>query len=216
MRKLLRVADEHIFGFLRGQYIGALDQALLGCNTLLDVGCGSSSPVRLLKRRPERITGLDAFAPSVEKSKALGIHDDYMVAPIAKLGVAFPPKHFDAVVALDVLEHLRKPEGLKLLTDMERLARKRVVVFTTNGFVPQPAHSGNPFQEHVSGWSVEEFQALGFVTFGINGWKPLRGPMALPKLWPGPFWSRVSLLTQPFVVRRPSQAFQLLAVKTLP
>lgn len=216
MLERFATADEVLFGSLRKHYIRALDEVLVGCDSLLDVGCGSASPIRFLSRRLPHTTGLDAFAPAVESSRALGIHDDYAVSPLANLDSAFGAKTFDAVATLDVIEHLRKPDGHKLLADMERVARKRVIVFTTNGFVPQPAHSGNAFQEHLSGWSVEEFESLGFTVYGINGWKPLRGILAVPRFWPRSLWARISLLTQPAVYRRPSSAFQILAVKNLP
>ena len=49
---------------------------------------------------------------------------------------------------------------------MEKVARKKVIVFTPNGFVPQRPYDGNPFQEHLSGWSVDEIHELT----GIDPW----------------------------------------------
>jgi hypothetical protein len=48
------------------------------------------------------------------------------------------------------------------------------VVFTPNGFVHQLALQGNPYQVHLSGWTVAELRKIGFQVNGINGLKILR------------------------------------------
>ena len=94
-----------------------------------------------------------------------------MVRTIAQL---FADKRFDGCVALDVIEHLPKPDGLDLLQQMEALARKRVIFFTPNGFMPQRSRNGD-LQEHLSGWSVDDFEGLGYTVVGMCGPKTLRG-----------------------------------------
>ena len=73
---------------------------------------------------------------------------------------SFDSCSFDCVTALDVIEHIKKAEGLRLLEDMERIAKKRIVVFTPNGFLPQSVHNNNPLQIHKSGWKVKEMRNL--------------------------------------------------------
>src|SRR5262249_18496684 len=98
--------------------------------------------------------GVDAYEPAVEESRARGIHDEYRVADVRSIGELFDARSFDAVLAVDLIEHLEEADGLALLAAMERIARKRVVVFTPNGFLPQGAREGNPWQVHRSGWSA--------------------------------------------------------------
>ena len=79
------------------------------------------------------------------------------------------------MVCLDVIEHFEKPEALALIAGMERWARRKVVLATPNGFLPQRVYDDNPFQEHKCGFSVAELCALGYRVHGTGGPKPLRG-----------------------------------------
>jgi 2-polyprenyl-3-methyl-5-hydroxy-6-metoxy-1,4-benzoquinol methylase len=92
--------------------------------------------------------GVDAFEPSIEKSRAEGIHNEYVKADVLEIGARLEEKSFDCVVASDLIEHLSKEEGLQLLETMEKIARERGVVFTPNGFPPQGEYGGNALQIH--------------------------------------------------------------------
>jgi hypothetical protein len=85
------------------------------------------------------------------------------------LDKTFSPKSFDCVLALDLIEHLEKEEGFQLISMMEKIATKRVIIFTPNGLLPQQEFGGNRLQIHKSGWSVEEMREKGFRVIGILG-----------------------------------------------
>jgi SAM-dependent methyltransferase len=212
---LLRRLDRALFGEPFGRYYRALERACDGCESILDVGCGAESPVRFFSGRLRRSVGVDLHEPSLEASRRAGIHGEIVRAGVLEIEERFGPKSFDAVVALDVIEHLSKPEGLRLLAQMESLARRRVVVFTPNGFLPQGALEGNELQRHLSGWDTGEMRALGYEVLGMTGWRPLRGEEALPAWRPRFLWERLARWTEPFVRDRPQAAFQLLCVKRL-
>jgi hypothetical protein len=144
------------------------------------------------------------------------MHTEYQRLDIRDLGGSFAPRSFDAVIALDVIEHLQREEGEVLLSAMEVIASHLVAVFTPNGFLEQPPTPDNRHQEHVSGWTPHDFLARGYEVIGMNGWRPLRGPYASIRFRPERIWRRASLLSQRFVRSRPQQAFQLLAIKALP
>ncbi len=195
-------------------YPDELEKAICGsCRTVLDVGCGAGSPIRPFAARLERTVGVDSWEPSIERSRAKGIHSEYRLMDVREVHAAFGDGAFDGVLLLDVLEHLPESEGLALLADCERIARRRVVVFTPNGFLAQGDFHGNPHQAHVSGWSVPRLRDLGFDVVGMNGWKPLRTSHGAIAWRPEAFWRHVSRLTQPIVARNPERAFQLLCVK---
>lgn len=215
---LLRSADAALFGIPFAQYHRRLREVILAgesCQSLLDVGCGEKSPIHFFTGEIPRTVGVDAHGPSIETSRAAGVHSDYVQLDIRKIGERFEPRSFDCVVALDVIEHLPREEGLRLLDDMERIAAKRVVVFTPNGLLFQPPEPGNPHQEHVSGWTAEEMGARGYEVTGIAGWKPLRGPYVKPRWRPHWLWERIALLTEPPFEKRPATAFQILCVKQI-
>ena len=155
--------------------------------------------------------GVELFEPYLKESKKSGIHNQYIKADIRK--VELKPKSFDAVVLLDVLDHLTKEEGHELIRKMEKWARKKIIIFTPNGLVWQDGYDNNSLQEHKSGWSVEELEKFGFKVFGINVWKKLRGYKTSIKYKPTRSWSIISDLTQKITYYFPKFAFQLFAVK---
>lgn len=89
---------------------------------------------------------------------------------------------FDVVTAIDLIEHLSIAEGYKLLYEMERVARKSVLIYTPNGFVWQPPSTNNELNAHISGWTANELRRFGFTKIhGHVGLKLAVGPYAEPK-----------------------------------
>ncbi|MDW8465034.1 MAG: class I SAM-dependent methyltransferase [Chloroherpetonaceae bacterium] len=204
-----------IFRRLSREYFLRLEAEVLSAGTtLLDVGCGGSSPIRFFSHKLHYAVGVDAFLPAIEQSRAHKIHHEYRQMDVLALETAFPPQSFDVVVALDVIEHFEKADGYQLIASMERIARRKVIIFTPNGFQPQGDFNDNPYQLHRSGWTVKDMRALGYSVSGMSGYKPLRGAHSEVKWKPKLFWHRVSVLTQPLVRHIPHLAYQLFCVKT--
>jgi len=207
--------DETLFPDALRYFQRLLERELTGCESLLDVGCGSHSPIRAFSSRIPLTVGVDDHAPSIERSRAAGIHDRYERIDILHVAEAFEPDAFDAVIALDVIEHLEKPDGLRLLDALETVARRVVGVLTPNGYVAQGEYEENPGQVHLSGWTTEEFAERGYRVVGINGWRPLRGELALPRVKPDWLGWRLAKGSQRFVRDHPRRAFHLLALKDI-
>ena len=135
---------------------------------------------------------------------------------IMKIESRFSPKSFDYVLCSDVIEHLLKEDGRRLIKSMQLIARKKLIVYTPNGYFPQNEKEGNEYQIHRSGWTVPDMKEMGFDhMLGLHGLKILckRYPEPLFKPY---FVSRgLSSLTQPIVLRNPKLAFQLLCVKEI-
>jgi len=187
-----------------------LKNALANCDAVLDLGCGCNS---LLQHCNVSFSvGVELFEPYLQESRKKGIHSQYIKADIRK--IEFSPKSFDAVIAIDVLEHLTKEEGAELLGKMDHWSRKKIIIFTPNGYIWQGDYDHNPLQQHRSGWTVEELKRSGFAVFGINGWKRLRGYQGSIRYKPA-FMYGISDLTQKVTYRVPQLAFQILAIKTV-
>ena len=177
---------------------------------VLELGCGKNS---LLIRsgiiKNLRVTGVDIFEPYVELHNSDGLYESCIQADITKID--FKPDQFDAVVCMDVLEHITKDAGAKLLDKM-RIWGRNVIVTTPNGTVPGIPSDDNIYQEHQSGWTIKELKKHGYTVRGASGWKVLRKPDSqLRHLHPFVFWAGLSLLSTLAVYFLPSQAFHLQA-----
>ncbi len=192
-------------------FIHYLSKELEGCSSVLDLGCGRDSPLKYCS--VPFLVGVELFKPYLEESRRQKIHNEYIWGDIRK--IEFKENSFDCVVLLDVLEHLSKEEGKKLILKAEKIARKKAIIFTPNGFLPQNERDNNVFQEHKSGWTVKELKELGYIVRGINGFKPLRAEGAKIKFKPAGFFSILSDITQKATYYYPSLAFQLLGIKSM-
>ncbi|MFA5050714.1 MAG: methyltransferase domain-containing protein [Patescibacteria group bacterium] len=190
-------------------------EILSSCKTVLDLGCGQDSPIKSFSDRLEYSLGIDSFIPYIEQSKKQKIHSDYLISNVFDACQKIKDKSFDCVLALDLIEHLNKTDGLKLIKEMERIAKKKVIIFTPNGFLKQEIFDGNVWQTHLSGYSVKEMRNMGYKIFGISGLKLLRKEKGDIKFWPAAIWRKIASLTQIIVYYFPEIAFQILCVKNI-
>lgn len=195
-------------------YYKTLENHLKGCSSVLDVGCGSDSPLARIKKFFTS-HGIDAHKPSILKSKDKKIHDNYTVGNINDLKSHFKRKSFDAVIALDVIEHFPKKDSYKLISEMEKIAREKVILLTPNGFYPQDGYDSNPYQIHKSGWLSEDLRKLGYKVYGLRGIKYLRGDYATIKYKPWILWGAIAFISEPLLYLSPNLSYDLFAVKKI-
>ena len=187
-----------------------LRRTLRSCRSVLDVGCGSLSPLRTLP--VEMLVGVEGFKPALEEARAHATHDELLLGDVRNLRPLLGERRFDACVALDLIEHLPKEDGWQLLDDLEHLATQRVVIFTPNGFLPQTGHGD--LQEHLSGWTPREMRRRGYHVIGFYGHRSLRGEYHRLRGRPKIFWAAVSLVSQALIARhRPEKAAAIYCVK---
>jgi SAM-dependent methyltransferase len=193
----------------------ALREVLKTCQSVLDVGCGASLTMRQL--RLPHTTGIEGYEPAFVEARRRGTHDRLVLGDVRNLAAYFQPRQFDACVALDVIEHQTKADGLRLMEQMERIAARRVVFFTPNGFLPQGHAAPDDRQAHLSGWEAAEMERCGYRVVGLLGPKQLRGEGHVLKRRPALFWGLVSLAGHfLWTRRRAAQAAALLCYKTIP
>lgn len=115
------------------------------------------------------------------------LYDHIHVGDAARIVPMLP--RYDLVCMFDVIEHIPKPQGLRLIEAMRRHG-KRVLISTPATEMPQDAILGNPHERHVSFWTPEEIggtctpvgplilceldgiepRDVNFVTEGAPGW----------------------------------------------
>jgi hypothetical protein len=187
--------------------------ALSDCSSVLDIGCGPDSALSLFGFK--KLVGIEGYAPSVERAKQAHTHDEVLLGDVRQLPELFGDRRFDACVALDLIEHLEKPEGLRLIQNMEALATRKVLFLTPNGFLPQRHAEQSDLQEHLSGWTADEMRKLGYNVVGVLGPKQLRGEYHRLTRKPEAFWSIISLLSHFLYTRsKPEKAAAILCVKS--
>jgi SAM-dependent methyltransferase len=188
-----------------------LEAVLKDCRSVLDIGCGNNSPLRLINNKNKYFVGVDIYYPR-EKRK---IHHRYIQADASDINKHFKPKSFDAVVALDLIEHLPKKQGINLIEKMENIAKRKIVILTPNGFVKQTADD-NSFQEHVSGWEIKDFARKGFFVRGIYGLKFLRKERAELKFKPKIISGIISEISHYVLTKYfPKYSYSLIAFKEI-
>lgn len=77
-----------------------------------------------------------------------------------------PAASLDTIIAFDLIEHLTKDLGWKLIEEIQRTTKNTAVIFTPNGFMEQHVSendsddwgwTGNILQNHLSGWTDKDF-----------------------------------------------------------
>jgi len=175
-------------------------------STILDIGCGYNSLIQYCDSKYS--IGIDNFIDYINKSKNKKIHNEYIQKDITQLD--FPEKSVDIAYCSEVIEHLSKDDGKKLIKNMEKWARKKVIITTTNGFVEQDEYHDNPYQKHLSGWDYKEFISLGYKVYGINGLK------ILAKNSGKNIFTRILYILSGKLFRfNPKYTFQIFAIKNI-
>ena len=177
--------------------------SLARAQTMLDVGCGEGNSIERIEKKA-RLVGIDAWKKYLDKARKKP-YDKLVCGDITRM--KFKGKSFDAVMMISVLEHLKKKDGIKVIGDMEKIARKVVIILTPAKFLEQEEFDDNPYQRHLSGFWNNELKKRGYEVIGMTG------------LDLGPKWlSRnpiLSTLTQPMARMMPEHANEIMAVKRL-
>lgn len=127
--------------------------------SILDVGCGRGQPMKImqLNKHGFYVVGVDIFRPYLIEAKRNKTHNEYVLCDVRKL--PFKQKSFDTVLCMEVIKHLEKEEAMKLIEEMEKIARKKVIITTPVGFWVDYGRDENPYQIHQSGFYPEDFKS---------------------------------------------------------
>lgn len=160
---------------------------LEGCNSVLDAGCGEGKFVmRLQMARPGNLViwALEAHEPSLREVEA---HRKILALMPDDLPT-LPDDAVDAVIAIDVLEHMTMADGAWALREFKRIARRKVVIFTPRGFMEHAGVDHNPLMRHLSGWGEAALEVHDFAT---EVWRDFDYALGTPHdaLWG--VWSRL-------------------------
>lgn len=152
-------------------YMWLLRESIGSPKTMLDLGCGDGSLTEFLSKNQKwKITGIDIYKKAIEGAQKRNIYCKLIQGDLLKTLKSNPKLKYDVIFFSQVIEHVTRSHGEKILDEIEKLARKRIIVGTPRGFMEQPHEflDGNPHQVHKSGWSIEDFTSRGYRVYGVG------------------------------------------------
>lgn len=153
-------------------YMWLLKAAIGDAKTVLDLGCGDGTLMELLSKGEKwQITGIDIYKEDVEVARKRNVYKNLIRGDLLKtLNSNSLQSKYDVIFFSQVIEHVTRSQGEKILSAIEKLARKRIIVGTPRGFMEQPHEflDDNPHQVHKSGWSIEDFASRGYKVHGVG------------------------------------------------
>ncbi|MBI5358411.1 class I SAM-dependent methyltransferase [Candidatus Amesbacteria bacterium] len=150
-------------------YLTAIGEA----KTILDLGTDDGQFMNDIgKGKNWIIDGIEIYKPSFNKAKESEVYRKTWLGDVELIAKELISKKqkYDVVLCSQVLEHLDKNKGKRILKLAEKLATKRIVFALPISFMNQPVEflKGNPYQAHRSGWSIDELRGLGFTVHGMG------------------------------------------------
>jgi len=225
MNKLISyLSQSNIVGKIVHTLNYCLKSELVDCQTVLDLGCGPSSPIQFCKNIKYSV-GVEIFPQYLSESKKRHIHTKYLDKDFLKL--KFAKNSFDAVIMIEVLEHLDKKDGLEIIKRASMWAKKKIIISTPNGYFPMDEVDQNLYQKHRSGWNVSELSKLKFKVRGVSGLKLFYNShneidslitgsnYTNIRFYPKPFFYYLNGLMQILSYYLPKYSFGLFAIKKL-
>lgn len=174
---------------------------LIDADVLLDIGCGIRPQHLIAPRLHICCEPFSQYAEHLQRAVEAGTLRADLILNLSWSDAirALPPKSVDAVFLLDVIEHLDKEEGARLLAETERIVRGQIVLFTPLGYMPQPhtgtrdawGLDGGEVQQHRSGWLPEDFD----VTWDIVACRDFHREDSLGQVLEKPFGAFFAIKT---------------------
>lgn len=188
-----------------------------GSLTILDLGCGFGAAGNLLNsKKNHQFTGVDIYKPYLDVCKKEGNYKKLIQADIAKLEMK--EKSFDVVLLLQVVEHLDKGVGIKLLKKAIKIAKKCIIISVPNGKCDQEGYNSNSHNKHISTWNVSALRKMGFKVYG-QGLRIIYGSNSYGAGQSANWWQKVvvplAVLLLPAIMIYPQIGAQLIGIKYL-
>ncbi|OGY17686.1 MAG: hypothetical protein A2900_05995 [Candidatus Chisholmbacteria bacterium RIFCSPLOWO2_01_FULL_50_28] len=131
---------------------------------ILDVGSGEGAIAADPRMKGADITCVDGSARAVSACRKKGLRALRM--DVRTVPQKLRKERFDIIWCLDVLEHLPKGEAFNLLSELERMAGRQVVVFLPLGYLPQDREPSGAYDSelvrHRSIWEKQDFLERGY------------------------------------------------------
>jgi ubiquinone/menaquinone biosynthesis C-methylase UbiE len=129
--------------------------------------------MELAESNSKDITAVDIAPQYLEKLNQTHPNVQTVCSDVYDYLFTEPTNSVDIISIIDGIEHMPKAQGLKVIRQMKRVARKQILLFTPqghgdDGYLRNEPHDAwgisgaDEHQTHKSGWTLEELQDLGF------------------------------------------------------
>jgi len=108
------------------------------------------------------IDGVEIFADYITDLQR-AIYDNIYIGDI--MAIVDTLGSYDLVYAGDIIEHLKREDGLTLVEKLKGKA-KTLIIATPKLVYPQGEVWGNPYEAHKSQWEVQDFTGAKILQFG--------------------------------------------------
>jgi len=158
----MRISD---YDYKEATDLGKYYNGLGHLGTIVDLGAGKrDSPIsfQIASLKCDKLISVEAFQPYTLFLEGASSADAHIIVNQNIMDFIFPD-NVDLVLLIDVIEHLKKEEALALI-DVLKANSRWIVIFTPEGDTVGYSNkdSGNILQEHLSAWSADEVESLGF------------------------------------------------------
>jgi SAM-dependent methyltransferase len=155
---------------------------------ILDIGCGDGERIKLIDPRGRYSTvGIDLSSSKLVKAKERGVYRDCVVCDANY--IPFTERSFSTVLCAHTIEHLEKTSGVTLISRLQAMADRQVIITTPVGYLDVDEFVEDPLMRHKSGYTPKEMRSMGFHVRGqgILFWRYLYGKKGLTRIFPPPF-----------------------------
>ncbi|RLI96132.1 MAG: hypothetical protein DRP00_05825 [Candidatus Aenigmatarchaeota archaeon] len=128
-----------------------------------DVACGMGKWGLLLRIHHQKlyIVGVDLSTKNISLAKATHAYDDLIIADARQL--PFRDHSIDYVMACEVIEHLNRRDGIRMIYELERIASLKILLT-----IPYAVWWYTKVRGHITRYSPKELRKLGFKVRGIG------------------------------------------------
>jgi hypothetical protein len=147
-------------GFGMAQYGFLLRLALEGANLFqvdATTGHGRHSYKSEWRVRIDGIDGCGGYVTPVHEY----CYNNLIIGDALAILPTLVDDSYQLVLAIDILEHLSKSDGLVFLAQLKRVASQAALISTPKVFIPQTV-AANPYEDHRSLWTQTELAAQQF------------------------------------------------------
>jgi len=102
------------------------------------------------------IEGFERYITDLHRA----VYNEIFIDDALKVLNSFNDKAYELILAIDILEHFQKEDGIGFIKELKRVGRN--VIIATPAEPEKQVVPENPLEDHRSCWSREELQSSGF------------------------------------------------------